>query len=980
MPDIRLGLNVLRRALAAFVGMTMAIGALVGVTLQSAPAGATPTGTVTAWGSNDVGESDVPVGLSDVVAVEGSWPTSAALKSDGTVVVWGDNAFGQTDVPAGLTGVTQISVGWDEIFALKSDGTVVEWGDAELFAPVPAGLSGVVAVSAAHDYVYALKADGTVVGWGYQSPLINDPALEVPAGLTGVVAIDGGGAHALALKSDGTVVAWGSNDENQIEVPAGLSGVAAVSAGQAVSFALKSNGTLVAWGNYGTAAANVPAGLNHVTAISSGYGHQLALKDDGTVVGWGANADGQIDIPVGLSGVTAIAAAGRHSLAVQGSFYGPVDAGGFTAVSPHRLLDTRAAGQTPCLTGTRDLRVTGGGTTIPDGVGSVALNVTVVSPGVPGYLTVFPAGATRPLASSLNYTAGTVVPNGVLIKVGDGGKVSIYASGGCPDVVVDVVGFYKGGGVIAPGGFVGLTPKRLLDTRSVGEGPCLSTARDLVVAGGDTTVPADAGSVALNVTAVTPLLPGFLTVYPSGEARPTASSLNYVTGQVVANNVTVKVGDLGSIALFASGGCPSVVVDVVGYFQGTNGSVSAWGDNYAGESDVPAGLRGLTAIAAGNSHSLALKADGTVVAWGDNGSGQTDIPAGLTGVKAIGAGYFFSLAVTSDGGVVAWGDNYGGQIDVPAGLSGVTAVAAGQNFVVALLEDGTVTAWGDNTYTQTDVPVGLTDVVQISANNTATVAVKSDGTTVAWGYDGYGQVAGAIGQTNITQVSVGVYDVVALKGDGTVTAWGINVHGSTDVPLDLSGAVAVAAGEQTSYAILSDGTIRAWGLLETICDNPDPGACDGFVPTIYSPPVGLSGITAIAADFNHALAIEGGALIGAGGLEGLTPHRLLDTREVGQQPCLTGSRDLVVTGGSTTVPEGARAVALNITVVSPIAAGYLTAYPAGVTRPLASTLNYVTGQVVPNGTIVKVGDLGSISIFANGGCPNVIVDVVGYYN
>ena len=53
MPDIRLGLNVLRRALAAFAGMTMAIGALVGVTLQSAPAGATPTGTEGAAGEFD---------------------------------------------------------------------------------------------------------------------------------------------------------------------------------------------------------------------------------------------------------------------------------------------------------------------------------------------------------------------------------------------------------------------------------------------------------------------------------------------------------------------------------------------------------------------------------------------------------------------------------------------------------------------------------------------------------------------------------------------------------------------------------------------------------------------------------------------------------------------------------------------------------------------------------------------------------------
>ena len=76
--------------------------------------------------------------------------------------------------------------------------------------------------------------------------------------------------------------------------------------------------------------------------------------------------------------------------------------------------------------------------------------------------------------------------------------------------------------------------------------------------------------------------------------------------------------------------------------------------------------RGVTAIAAGRLHSLALTVAGTVVAWGSNGFGQARVPAGLGGVTSISAGAEHSLAV-ADGRVIAWGGNGCGQTDVPAG-------------------------------------------------------------------------------------------------------------------------------------------------------------------------------------------------------------------------------------------------------------------------------------------------------------------------
>ena len=126
-------------------------------------------------------------------------------------------------------------------------------------------------------------------------------------------------------------------------------------------------------------------------------------------------------VAVALSAAGLIGVAGVVTNATPAS--ATVSAGGFVGVTPNRLLDTRNFGGGGCVTGTRNLTVTGGTTTVPIGASAVALNVTVVAPTLSGYLTVFPAGASQPTASNLNYVAGQVVPNGVFVKVGIGGAV-----------------------------------------------------------------------------------------------------------------------------------------------------------------------------------------------------------------------------------------------------------------------------------------------------------------------------------------------------------------------------------------------------------------------------------------------------------------------------------------------------------------------------------------------------------------------------
>jgi hypothetical protein len=152
--------------------------------------------------------------------------------------------------------------------------------------------------------------------------------------------------------------------------------------------------------------------------------------------------------------------------------------------------------------------------------------------------------------------------------------------------------------------------------------------------------------------------------------------------------------------------------------------VVAWGYAGNGRTTVPDGLAGITAIAAGAHHSLALRSDGAVVGWGLNNDGQTDIPAGLTGVTAIAAGNAHSLALRSDGTVVGWGSNSSGQTTIPTGLAGVTAIAAGVAHNLALKSDGTVVGWGFNRSGQASVPAGLRFVTAIAAGGQHSLAAN----------------------------------------------------------------------------------------------------------------------------------------------------------------------------------------------------------------------------------------------------------------
>jgi alpha-tubulin suppressor-like RCC1 family protein len=297
---------------------------------------------------------DLQVSQSGEYSVEvsnalGFMTRESATVSVGLVAAWGDNAYGQTNLPPGLTNLVAVAAGDYHSLALRSDGTIVAWGHAvsdPSGSAVPPGLTNATAIAAGWGFSLALKTDGTVVGWG--SNIIGQT--NVPAGLSNVISIAAGSAHGLALKADGTVAAWGSRDSGQTRVPAGLSNVVAIAAGQIHSLALTEDGLVKGWGgDSGWGSGRVPTGLSNVVAIATGWQHNVALKTDGTVTAWGAGYAGQTDVPAGLTNVVAIWAAGHHSLArkADGSLvaWGEVPRGNpFLVASRATNLVTLAAG------------------------------------------------------------------------------------------------------------------------------------------------------------------------------------------------------------------------------------------------------------------------------------------------------------------------------------------------------------------------------------------------------------------------------------------------------------------------------------------------------------------------------------------------------------------------------------------------------------------------------------------------------------
>lgn len=245
--------------------------------------------------------------------------------------------------------------------------------------------------------------------------------------------------------------------------------------------------------------------------------------------------------------------------------------GEFVSMAPVRLLDTRQSAKLTAA-GTVDIDVTANSSGVPAGALAVVVNLTGVAPSANTFLTLYPKGQTRPIVSNLNPRKDDNVANLATVKVGADSSITLYNDQGSTDAVVDVVGYYVADNSGNGGGrYVSQTPVRKLDTRLAGGTPLAEGETREV----DLGITSDAA--VLNVTVTRPTKGGYLTVFPGAVGTaPTASNINFVSTQTVANLVVVKL-DAGKVKLFNPAGTTDVVIDLLGTYVIDDGSQNGTG-------------------------------------------------------------------------------------------------------------------------------------------------------------------------------------------------------------------------------------------------------------------------------------------------------------------------------------------------------------------------------------------------------------------
>jgi len=412
---------------------------------------------------------------------------------------------------------------------------------------------------------------------------------------------------------------------------------------------------------------------------------------------------------------------------------------------------------------------------------------------------------------------------------------------------------------------------------------------------------------------------------------------------------------------FVALGLAAVVV--TGSAMGQAGAVVAWGENGNGQCTVPASAQsGVTAIAGGQDHAIALK-NGVVLVWGWNGNGQNNPPASAqSGVSAIAGGGIHNIAL-KNGEVLAWGYNGHGECNIPdSAKSGVSAIAGGYYHTIAL-KDGGVLAWGYNAEGQCTIPASANSgVTAIAGGDQHTIALKG-GSVLAWGLNDNGQCTiPDSAKSGVTAIAGGGDHAVALK-DGAVLVWG-NPNGQYNPPASAqSGVSAIAAGRSHTIA-LKGGVVFAWG-------RNDSGQCRGTDGS-------GNPITSLISDGTVPVQINGGTLSGVDAIAGICYYSMALKGPIstitGVLPISgpsSGNTNITITGtrffNPSTVTIGG-APATNVVVVSDTQITATT--PAGFPGPAvvkvglgSSTAFYYRpscGSDLDNNGVVDSADLGIV--------------------
>ncbi|GIF69509.1 hypothetical protein Ais01nite_75440 [Asanoa ishikariensis] len=268
-------------------------------------------------------------------------------------------------------------------------------------------------------------------------------------------------------------------------------------------------------------------------------------------------ANGRVKIKNGSSGTV-------HVLADLAGYYGN-EGQGLTSNTPARVLDTRSAVGVP---GTTPVDPNGRVTVdlasrVPVGTTAVLLNVAVTKPTAGGHLTAFPPGSAVPTTSNLNFVTGQTANNMVIAPVVDRKISFAYGGSGTVHVLADLSGYF------APGiadTYLPFQPNRVLDTREslnpIGPGQAIfihAYNNDCYL------LECQPTAAVANLTVTGAQSPGYLTVYPEGQPRPTASVINFGVNETIANQITVGLAP-GFMVYNSSAKSVNIVVDMAGFY------------------------------------------------------------------------------------------------------------------------------------------------------------------------------------------------------------------------------------------------------------------------------------------------------------------------------------------------------------------------------------------------------------------------------
>jgi alpha-tubulin suppressor-like RCC1 family protein len=574
----------------------------------------------------------------------------------------------------------------------------------------------------------------------------------------------------------------------------------------------------------------------------------------------------------------------------------------YTSLSPVRILDTRSTAPIPGGQ-TRQLPLPA---QVPAGATAVVLNVTGVSPTASTFVTVWPAGADRPGVSNVNLRAGEIRANAATVALDASRALNFYNNTGNTHVVADLAGYYAP----ATGSrFTAQAPVRVLDTRS--SGGALGTGGTRII-NLSARVPATATAVTFNLTGASATAGTFVTAWPTGAARPTASTLNLVPGQVTPNQVTVALGTNRSVTLYNNSGNTHLIADLAGYYATDRGNpfyqlAPVRVLDTRGSEPLPGGFYGTIDL------SPELPASAAAVTFNLTGTGPTastyltayptgqSVPTASNLNLAPGQTAANLVTVALGAGRQVNVYNFAGNVDFLMDVAGYFAPAP------AACASGCVQSWGQNVDAQLGVGTtggssnepgridGISGVTSVTGGLFTGYALRNDGSVLGWGYNGlaglgngqdYGTSTVPVtvnSLSGITQIASGGYSAYALDNLKQVWAWGYNGDGSlgdgsvatrlnrvrVSIPADVT---QVAAGFTTGYALRANGTVWAWGAnggalgngaYGTGCDTVPVGpGCRAVTPTQVP---GLTGVVSIGATYNAAFAVKADGTVWAWG-------------------------------------------------------------------------------------------------------------------